>query len=92
MDAEAPDLYTDSVLIHTGPFGVLFAFAMQPPGQTGTMPTVKVCNLRMSLEHAKVVAILLRKQLQTFETDMGSPIPLHPKLTQGLGISKQEDW
>lgn len=92
MDAEAPDLYTDGVQIGLSPFGVTLAFAMQPAGQTGTMAPIKVCNLRMSLEHAKVLAIMLKKQLKNFEENMGEDIPLHPTVTQQLGFSKMEDW
>ena len=92
MDAETPELYTDAVQIGVSPFGVTLAFAMQPAGQTGTLPPIKVCNLRMSLEHAKVLTILLRKHLKSFEGNMGADIPLHPQLIQQLGISKMEDW
>lgn len=92
MDADVPELYADGVQIGLSPFGVLLAFAMQPAGQTGTMAPIKVCNLRMSLEHAKVLAIMLRKQLKNFEETMGEDIPLHPQLYTQLGLSKAEDW
>lgn len=92
MEHEAPDLYTDGVQIGLSPFGVTLAFAMQPAGQTGTMAPIRVCNLRMSLEHAKVMAIMLRKQLKNFEETMGEDIPLHPQLSNQLGLSKTEDW
>lgn len=92
MDAEVPDLYTDGVQIGVSPFGVTLAFAMQPPGQTGTLAPIKVCHLRMSLEHAKVMTIMLKKNLKNFEDQMGQNIPLHPQLTQQLGLSKTEDW
>jgi hypothetical protein len=92
MDAEAPDLYTDAVQIGLSPFGVVLGFAMQPAGQTGTMAPIKVCNLRMSLEHAKVMTIMLRKQLKNFEETMGEDIPMHPQLATQLGLSKTEDW
>lgn len=65
---------------------------MQPLGQAGTAAPIRVANIRMSLEHAKVMAIVLRKQLKGFEQGMGQDIPLHPTLYQQLGISKQEDW
>ena len=44
----------------------------------------------MSLEHAKVVAMLLRKQLKQYERENGT-IPLPPGLYTSLGVA-QEDW
>lgn len=93
MDPEkTPDLYTDAVQIGLSPFGCVLAFALQPAGQTGGMPPQKLVNLRMSLEHAKVVSILLRKHLKNYEQSAGHEIPLHPQLLTQLGISRKEDW
>ena len=92
MSDDTPDLYADGVQFGVSPFTVVLAFTMQPTGQTGTMPPIRVANIRMSLEHAKVMAILLRKQLKGFESNQGTEIPLHPQLYQQLGISRQEDW
>ena len=94
MDTEAPDLYTDSVQIQLSPFGALFVFMLAPAGQAGGTAPKKIVNLRMSLEHAKVLAILLRKEIQRFESagNLGETIPIHPKVLQTLGISRQEDW
>jgi hypothetical protein len=92
MPEPVPDLYTDAVQIGVSPFGVLLSFAMQPAGQTGSLPPVQVCNLRMSLEHAKVMTILLRRHLKNFEQQMGTDIPMFPQLSTQLGISRTEDW
>ncbi|MEK6769485.1 MAG: hypothetical protein AABY85_10925 [Gemmatimonadota bacterium] len=92
MSGEAPELYSDSVQIGVTPFTVVLSFTMAPAGQTGTIPPIPVANIRTSLEHAKVMAILLRKNLKAFEEQMGQAIPLHPQLYQTLGLSKQEDW
>ncbi len=92
MDAETPELYADGVQIGLGPFGAILSFTMQSAGQTGTLAPIRVCNMRMSAEHAKVLAILLRKQLKVYESQLGEEIPLHPQLYTQLGISKQEDW
>ena len=93
MATEAPELYSDAIQIQVSGVGVLLACGLQPYGAASgaTMPT-PVCNLRMSLEHAKVMAILLRKQLRQFEASQGAEITLHPQMAQGLGISKKEDW
>ena len=91
-DAQAPELYADGVQIGMGPFGVTLAFSMQPAGQTGTMAPIKVCNLRMSLEHAKTLAMMLKKQLKNYEANMGEDIPLPQQVYTQLGLSKMEDW
>lgn len=91
MDPEVPELYTDAVQLSLSPFGVTFAFAMQPAGQTGNMAPIKVCNLRMSVEHAKVLAMLLKKNLKTYEQAVGE-IPIANQVYQNLGLSRQEDW
>jgi hypothetical protein len=44
----------------------------------------------MSLEHAKVLAMLLRAQLKDYERENGE-IPLPPSLYTSLGIAR-EDW
>jgi hypothetical protein len=90
MSDQVPDLYADAVQIGLGPFGVVLMLGMQP-GQPGA-PPIRTANVRMSLEHAKVLSILLKRQLKQFEEQMGEDIPLHPQLCTQLGISKTEDW
>ncbi len=90
MSDQVPDLYADAVQIGLGPFGIVLMLGMQA-GQPGA-PQVRVANVRMSLEHAKVLSILLKRQLKQFEEQMGEDIPLHPQLYTQLGISKTEDW
>ena len=52
----------------------------------------QVAVVRTSLEHAKAMAIILKKQLKNYEDGNGAPIVLHPAVWKGLGLSKQEDW
>ena len=90
---EAPDIYCDGVQIASTPFDVMIELQRRPPG----LPTppdakpVRVGTVRMSLEHAKVLAIILRKNLKAYEDQTG-PIPLHSDHARALGISKAEDW
>lgn len=87
-----PELYADGVQIGLGPFGAILSFTMQAAGGAGSLAPTRVCNMRMSLEHAKVLAILLRKQVKVFEEQLGQEIPLHPQLYTQLGLSREEDW
>jgi hypothetical protein len=85
-------VYCDGVQVGLSPFTAIFMLTMQPAGQTVNTPPVRVANIRMSLEHAKVMAILLRKQLKAFEAGAGVTIQIPPQVYQQLGISKLEDW
>jgi hypothetical protein len=89
---EVPELYCDGLQLGLSPYTAILSFTMQPAGQTGTMAPVKVANVRMSLEHAKVMAILLRKQIKNYEAQAGVDIQIPNQLYQQLGISRQEDW
>jgi hypothetical protein len=87
-----PEFYVDAVQLSTGVYGVALTFGLNPPHPTGPHGGVPkdLCVLRMSLEHAKVLAMLLRAQLKDYERENGE-IPLPPSLYTSLGIAR-EDW
>ncbi len=91
-DQGVPELYCDGAQVGLSPFTAILMFTLQPAGQSGPTVPIKVANIRMSLEHAKVLAIILRKQLKVFESGTGVEIQLPAQVYQQLGISKQEDW
>lgn len=91
-DQQVPELYCDGAQVGLSPFTAILMLTMQPAGQTGQMPLIKVANVRMSLEHAKVLAIVLKKQIKSFESSTGVEVQLPMQVYQQLGISKQEDW
>ena len=91
---EAPDIYCDGVQIAATPFDIVIelqrrAVSFAAPGDS---KPVRVGTIRMSLEHAKVFAIVLTRNLHGYEQQTGNTIPLHPELAKNLGISKAEDW
>lgn len=92
---EMPDIYCDGVGMNLTPYDVMITLLRRPPapGVEGKPegPPVRVGTIRMSLEHAKVFAIMLRKNLKGYEDTTG-PIPMHPELMKQLGISRAEDW
>lgn len=76
------------------PFDMMIWLMQRSPdvGAPGSeAKTTHVGTIRMSLEHAKVFAIMLRKNLKQYEDQTGQ-IPMHPDLMKNLGISKSEDW
>ncbi|MFH1140450.1 MAG: hypothetical protein V1724_02005 [Chloroflexota bacterium] len=90
-EQNTPDVYCDGMQIQVSPFGIILQLTQIPP-TPGTVPPKSVAYVRMSLEHAKVVAIVLRRVLKQHEDTQGGAIVLHPQLYQQLGISRQEDW
>jgi hypothetical protein len=90
-----PDIYFDGVQIMVSPFDIVLQLTEKSPvpGAGGKPQDVRtVAYTRTSLEHAKVIAILLRKIIKTHEDQIGGPIHLHPQVLQALGISPKEDW
>ena len=88
---EVPDIYCDGVQMGLTPYDVMITLLRRPPVPGAEGKPVRVGTIRMSLEHAKVFAIMLRKHLKTYEDTTGQ-IPMHPDLMKELGISKAEDW
>ena len=88
---DAPDIYCDSMQLLLSPFDVILQLTQRAP-VAGTEPPRTVAYVRMSLEHAKVMAIILRKILKQHEDQQGAAIVLHPQVYQQLGLSPQEDW
>lgn len=91
-DPPVPDFYVDATQISTTPYSVVLTLGRNPPHHSGPGPVIaeQLAVVRLSLEHAKVIAMLLRKQLKAYERANGE-IPLPPELYTGLGVAK-EDW
>ena len=45
----------------------------------------------MSIEHLKVMTMMLRRQVKLYEERVGSVVKIAPELYQQLGIA-EEDW
>lgn len=86
-----PDVYCDGMQIQVNPFGLILNLTQASP-TPGTQQPKSVAYVRMSLEHAKVLAIMLRRALKQHEEQQTSPIALHPQIYTQMGISRQEDW
>jgi hypothetical protein len=89
---DGPVLYSDGIQIGLSPFTVTLGFTVAPPAQPGAQAPVPVATIRMSLEHAKVMAIILKRQLKQFEEQLGAEIALPHQVYQQLGVSAKEDW
>jgi hypothetical protein len=95
-ERDVPDIYCDGLQVLVSPFDLMLQLTERDPkvGPDGkvTSENRTVAYVRMSLEHAKVVAILLRRVLKNHEDQQGSPIGLHPQVCTELTISPREDW
>ncbi len=89
---EVPDIYCNSAEMGITPYDLLIELQRTSPAKSGEPNVVPVGRVRMSLEHAKVFAIVLRKNLKGYEDQTGGPIRVHPNLLKELGISREEDW
>lgn len=92
-ERETFDIYTDSSSIAVGPYGVTLVLQISPaqPGMPGQVVNSNLGAVRMSLEHAKVLAMMLRKQLKAFEDAAGYRIRVMPQAMNQVGLS-EEDW
>lgn len=89
------DVYIDQFSMAHSPFGVALTFGLSPnlpsPVQAQNQATTQAV-VRMSLEHAKVMAMAIRKTLKQYELEnLGDPIKLPLDLLQKMQLS-EADW
>jgi hypothetical protein len=92
--ADIVDVYSDGVSLNVGPFGCALNFAMSPATAQGGVPAAlaqPVATIRMSLEHLKVMAFLIRRQLRDYERQSGVEVPIPADVLNQLRIGR-EDW
>ena len=94
MAESIPDIYCDQLQLALSPYGLALTFALSqtnPPAGGPATPTSQAI-VRMSLEHAKVMAMIIRKQLKQYELEhLGDPINIPSKVLADLKLQK-EDW
>ena len=94
-DSEVPDVYCDQITLAQTAYGLAITFSLSPstpsaiPGQTQAKPKVVV---RMSLEHAKVMTMAIRKTLKQYELEhLGDSIKVPTAIYGQLNLS-ETDW
>ncbi len=87
------EFYVDQFRITGTAYGVAITFGLNPPhpapGQAAHAQDLT--PLRMSLEHAKVMSMVLRRYLKGWERESGVTINLPSQLLTQLGLPL-EDW
>lgn len=92
--AEPIDIYSDQFQVSTSPYGCTVNFMLSPatPPVPGSLPQAeRLACVRMSLEHLKVMAFMLRRQIVQYERATGTKIPLPADLLNSLQVGP-EDW
>jgi hypothetical protein len=77
-----PEYYTDSVNFMTNIYGFTLEFGVM---QQQDDPPRQLVRIKMSPQHAKIMSLLLRKNVQEYERRIGTVI-LPEGLYQDLGI------
>lgn len=92
--SELPDIYVDEFQANLSPYTVSMTFslsaALPGPGSV-TPPSAPKLVLRTSLQHAKIMAMILRAQLKEYERETGAEITLPMEVFRSIGLSP-EDW
>lgn len=91
---EANDFYCDGFQMNVGPYGVTLNFSLSNPlpvAQGAPQPSDRMATMRMSLEHTKVMAFVLRRHLMKYERETGVNVQVPGGLLNSLQISP-EDW
>jgi len=92
MAEPIPEFYIDEFRVNVAPFGGVMTLGLGAPhpnpGQI--QPAQDVVRVRMSLEHMKVMTMLLRRQLKAYEEQF-APINIPRVVYNAVGLSG-EDW
>ena len=92
--SDYPDFYFDGAQVTVTLFGVNMTFTLSTPHPKDQSDAVRVKTqaiTRTSLEHAKIFAMLLKKQLKQYEFATKIDIRLPDEVYQGLGLDSN-DW
>lgn len=88
------DFYCDSFQTNVGPYGAALNFLLTSPEPQapGQQPRIdRLATVRMSLEHMKMMAFLLRNQVKAYEEQTGVRIQIPREVLNSLRIGS-EDW
>ena len=88
-----PDFYADAFQVTVTPFGVNMTFSLRDPHPSPAkqVPSTDMARVRMSPEHAKIMAMMLIRQIRDYERQSGIKITIPPQVYTQLGVA-EEDW
>jgi len=90
---EVPDIYCDQFSMAMSAYGIALTFSRTPSSPNLMQPGASdpQAIVRMSLEHMKVMAMVLRKNLKQYELEtLGDPIRVPRAILGQLNLSEDE--
>ena len=93
MPSDFPDIYSDQFQLSQGPYGVAMVFMRSPSQPTPNQQLGDIQGVvRMSLEHAKIMIMVMRKQLKQYELEhLGDSIKVPRNILDQMKLS-EDDW
>ncbi|MCK4273449.1 MAG: hypothetical protein KAW90_01055 [Dehalococcoidales bacterium] len=90
---EPIDVYSDQFMVTTTAFGANLSFYVNTPHPEQTKPVAaeKLATIRMSIEHLKLMTMIIVKQVKKMESDTGIKIALDKRVLNSIGIPP-DDW
>jgi hypothetical protein len=89
---EIPEFYVDQFRINLTPYSAVVTFGLASPNPTtGQAQVEDTVLLRMSLEHMKIMAIIMKRNLKAYEEQTQATVNIPRAILNQLGLS-QEDW
>ena len=87
------EIYTDSFRFTVGVYGINVTFSVNPPHPEPSKPQIakELAVVRMSLEQAKVLTLMLSRNLKNYERSNDLKISVPAQVYTQLGIA-EEDW
>ncbi len=89
MSEVLPEYYGDIYYVRTNQWGIAITFAVSSPKEG--VEARDVCIVRLSHEAAKVLAMLIRKQLKDYEKDNDTVVAIPSETMKSLDLSSG-DW
>jgi len=87
---DVPEYYVDSAQLGVGAYGIMIALGVQGmPDTSSEIPQIKrLAIVRMSPQHALILAKLLQKHVDIYQEKMGR-ISLPRELFEALGLEPE---
>jgi hypothetical protein len=75
-------------------FGVNFTFGLgaahpESEGSRDLVDVLEIVRIRMSLEHAKVLAMMVKKQIKEYEKGTNTEVAIPQAVLDALGLNEQ---
>lgn len=93
---DIPDFYADRMRLTVTVFGVNITFGLGNPhpeqdNSGDLIDVLELVRIRMSLEHAKITAMILKKQIKLYEQQNDTEVAIPKQVLEALGL-QEENW